>query len=133
MQIIKRPILLASILTVCAVTQIRAQSQVEIIPDVVYGHKDGMALTYGAARTTNIGQIRQAIEAGQVTYPALLLIGAAMMLVGFAYSVVAAFFTSHLPHFPPLAGARRGQPASKMLGSFRRLMKHETTSATALR
>jgi|SRR5262245_1940912 len=52
----------------------------------------GIALTYGAARTTNINQIRQAIEAGQVTYPALLLIGAAMMLVGFGFKIASAPF-----------------------------------------
>jgi len=38
--------MLASILTVCAATQIIAQAQVETIPDVVYGHKDGLALTF---------------------------------------------------------------------------------------
>src|SRR5215468_6134576 len=46
MPTIKRSIMLASILTVCAATQIIAQAQVETIPDVVYGHKDGLALTF---------------------------------------------------------------------------------------
>jgi len=46
MPTIKRSILLASILTVCAATQVIAQAQVETIPDVVYGHKDGLALTF---------------------------------------------------------------------------------------
>src|SRR5262249_29414960 len=46
MPTIKRSILLASILTVCVATQVIAQSQMEIIPDVVYGHKDGLALTF---------------------------------------------------------------------------------------
>src|SRR5262245_24871758 len=46
MPTIKRSIPLAFILTVCAVAQAMAQAQVEIIPDVVYGHKDGLALTF---------------------------------------------------------------------------------------
>ncbi len=52
----------------------------------------GMALTYGATRTTNIGSIRQAIESGQITYPTLLLIGVAMMLVGFGFKIASAPF-----------------------------------------
>src|SRR5262249_39329298 len=43
---IKRSILLVLILTVSAATRVKAQAQVEIIPDVVYGHKDGLALTF---------------------------------------------------------------------------------------
>ena len=50
MRTIKRSILLsilcALLLAVCANAQAVAQAQVEIIPDVVYGHKDGMALTF---------------------------------------------------------------------------------------
>ena len=46
MPTIKRSIPLAFILTVCAVAQAIAQAQVEVIPDVVYGHKDGLALTF---------------------------------------------------------------------------------------
>src|SRR5262245_7222663 len=46
MAIIKRSIPLALILTVCAAAQVMAQAQAEIIPDVVYGHKDGLALTF---------------------------------------------------------------------------------------
>ena len=46
MTIIKRSIPLALILTVCAAAQVIAQAQVDIIPDVVYGHKDGLALTF---------------------------------------------------------------------------------------
>ena len=52
----------------------------------------GMALTYGATKATNIEKIRLAIEGGQVTYPALLLIGAAMMLVGFGFKIASAPF-----------------------------------------
>jgi len=46
MPTIKRSILLVLILTVCATTQVMSQAQVEIVPDVVYGHKDGLALTF---------------------------------------------------------------------------------------
>ena len=48
MQRIKRSILPVLLLSVCAATFARAQAQskVEIVPDVVYGHKDGMALTF---------------------------------------------------------------------------------------
>ena len=52
----------------------------------------GMALTYGATRTTNIDGIRQAITSGTVGFPALLLIGAAMMLVGFGFKIASAPF-----------------------------------------
>ena len=48
MQRIKRSILPVLLLSVCAATLARAQAQskVDIVPDVVYGHKDGMALTF---------------------------------------------------------------------------------------
>jgi NADH-quinone oxidoreductase subunit N len=52
----------------------------------------GLALTYGATGTTNIASIYQAISAGSVTYPQLLFIGAAMMLVGFGFKVASAPF-----------------------------------------
>jgi acetyl esterase/lipase len=46
MPTIKRSILLALILTACAAAQVIAQAQIEIVPDVVYGHKDGLAMTF---------------------------------------------------------------------------------------
>ncbi|MGH9837010.1 MAG: NADH-quinone oxidoreductase subunit N [Blastocatellia bacterium] len=52
----------------------------------------GMALVYGATGTTNIEKISAAIGAGQVNYPALLLVGAAMMLVGFGFKIASAPF-----------------------------------------
>lgn len=39
-------ILCAMVLAVCAAAQAVAQAQVEIVSDVVYGHKDGLALTF---------------------------------------------------------------------------------------
>ena len=52
----------------------------------------GMALTYGATRTTNLDGIRQAIASGQIIYPQLLMIGAAMLLVGFGFKIASAPF-----------------------------------------
>jgi NADH-quinone oxidoreductase subunit N len=52
----------------------------------------GMALVYGAMGTTNIEKIGAAIAADQVNYPALLLVGAAMMLVGFGFKIASAPF-----------------------------------------
>jgi len=52
----------------------------------------GMALTYGATGTTNIGGIRHAISNESISNPHLLLIGAAMMLVGFGFKVSSAPF-----------------------------------------
>ena len=45
MQRITRSILPILLLSVCVVAIARAQGKVEITPDAVYGHKDGMALT----------------------------------------------------------------------------------------
>jgi acetyl esterase/lipase len=41
-----RSILLTLILAGCAAAHALAQAQVEIIPDIVYGHKDGLAMTF---------------------------------------------------------------------------------------
>jgi NADH-quinone oxidoreductase subunit N len=52
----------------------------------------GMALVYGATKTTNIAKISSAISAGQIDYPELLLVGAAMMLVGFGFKIASVPF-----------------------------------------
>ncbi|HZS03709.1 MAG TPA: NADH-quinone oxidoreductase subunit N [Blastocatellia bacterium] len=52
----------------------------------------GMTLIYGATATTNIEHIRQAIATGQMPFPQLLLIGAAMMFIGFAFKIGSAPF-----------------------------------------
>jgi NADH-quinone oxidoreductase subunit N len=52
----------------------------------------GMALVYGSTGTTNIGGISVAIASDKVLHPALLLVGAAMMLVGFGFKIAAAPF-----------------------------------------
>ena len=46
MKMMKRSIVLVLILAACATTRVRASAEFEIIGDVVYGHKDGMALTF---------------------------------------------------------------------------------------
>lgn len=46
MRKLRHSILFVLILAVCAVTQVKAAADVDVIPDVVYGHKDGMALTF---------------------------------------------------------------------------------------
>jgi acetyl esterase/lipase len=46
MRAIRRSILFVLILAACAATRATAAAEFEIIPDVVYGHKDGMALTF---------------------------------------------------------------------------------------
>jgi acetyl esterase/lipase len=46
MSTIRLSITLALILTVCASAKVLAQAQTEIVPDVVYGHKDGLAMTF---------------------------------------------------------------------------------------
>ena len=45
----------------------------------------GMALIYGATGTTNISQI--ALSVGNANFPALLLVGGAMLIVGFGFKV----------------------------------------------
>jgi acetyl esterase/lipase len=50
MSTIRLSITLALILTVCASAQVLAQAQTEIVPDVVYGHKDGLAMTFDVIR-----------------------------------------------------------------------------------
>ncbi|MDX2034921.1 MAG: NADH-quinone oxidoreductase subunit N [Blastocatellia bacterium] len=52
----------------------------------------GMALTYGATKTTNLLAIKAAIVGDAVAYPQLLMIGAAMLLVGFGFKIASAPF-----------------------------------------
>ncbi|MCS7079603.1 MAG: NADH-quinone oxidoreductase subunit N [Chloracidobacterium sp.] len=52
----------------------------------------GMALIYGATRTTNLTTIRLVIQNGGLTSESLLLTGAALMLVGLCFKAAAAPF-----------------------------------------
>ena len=46
MGIAKRSILLVLILAACVTIRVKASADIDIVGDVVYGHKDGMALTF---------------------------------------------------------------------------------------
>src|SRR5690606_29906586 len=50
----------------------------------------GMALVYGATASTNITEI--AARVGDANFPALLLIGGAMLIIGFGFKVAAVPF-----------------------------------------
>lgn len=52
----------------------------------------GMALVYGATRSTNITAISEAIAQNRLEFPALLLIGGALMIIGFGFKVASAPF-----------------------------------------
>lgn len=52
----------------------------------------GMSLIYGATGNTNLKAIRSVIESGNIQYPGLLLIGAALLLVGFGFKIASAPF-----------------------------------------
>ncbi|MBX7222768.1 MAG: NADH-quinone oxidoreductase subunit N [Blastocatellia bacterium] len=52
----------------------------------------GIALTYGATKSTNFLKIQQAIASGQITYEPLLTIGVAMILIGLCFKVATAPF-----------------------------------------
>jgi NADH-quinone oxidoreductase subunit N len=52
----------------------------------------GMALTYGATRSTNLEVIRTTIQSGRVEWTWLLLVGGALMLVGLCFKVAVAPF-----------------------------------------
>ncbi|HNJ41696.1 MAG TPA: NADH-quinone oxidoreductase subunit N [Acidobacteriota bacterium] len=47
----------------------------------------GIALTYGATKTTNLARIHDAILTGDITSMPLLMMGAAMMLIGLSFKV----------------------------------------------
>lgn len=52
----------------------------------------GMALVYGATRSTNLAVIRDTIATGKVEWGWLLLVGGGMMLVGLCFKIAAAPF-----------------------------------------
>ena len=52
----------------------------------------GIALTYGATHSTNLQKIADAVRAGSLTSEGLLLAGAAMMFIGFAFKTASAPF-----------------------------------------
>ncbi|MFN0121718.1 MAG: NADH-quinone oxidoreductase subunit N [Blastocatellia bacterium] len=52
----------------------------------------GMTMIYGATGTSSIAGIRDAIATGKMPYPQALMLGAALMLIGFAFKIGGAPF-----------------------------------------
>ena len=84
----------------------------------------GMALTYGATGHTNISQI--AANVGNANFPALLLIGGAMMVVGFGFKVATVPFHIWTPDVyegapTPVTGFMAAGPKAAAFASFVRV------------
>ena len=84
----------------------------------------GMALVYGATGSTNITQI--AASVGSATFPALLLVGAAMLLIGFGFKVATVPFHVWTPDVyegapTPITGFMAAGPKAAGFASFLRV------------
>lgn len=84
----------------------------------------GMALVYGATGTTNISHIAE--KAADPNFPALLLIGAAMMVVGFGFKIAAVPFHIWTPDVyegapAPITGFMAAGPKAAAFASFLRV------------
>jgi NADH-quinone oxidoreductase subunit N len=84
----------------------------------------GMALTYGATGSTNLSVIADKVSAPN--FPALLLIGGAMMIVGFGFKVALAPFHVWTPDVyegapTPITGFMAAGPKAAALASFLRV------------
>lgn len=84
----------------------------------------GMALIYGATGTTNISGI--ATKIADPNFPALLLIGAAMMVVGFGFKIAMAPFHVWTPDVyegapSPVTGFMAAGPKAAAFASFLRV------------
>ncbi len=84
----------------------------------------GMALVYGATGTMNITEI--AAKAADPNFPALLLVGAAMLVVGFGFKVAAAPFHVWTPDVyegapSPITGFMAAGPKAAAFASFLRI------------
>ncbi|HEV7700922.1 MAG TPA: NADH-quinone oxidoreductase subunit N [Pyrinomonadaceae bacterium] len=84
----------------------------------------GMALTYGATGSTNLTEIAAKMTAPN--FPALLLIGGAMMIVGFGFKVALAPFHVWTPDVyegapTPITGFMAAGPKAAALASFLRV------------
>ncbi|MFN6962831.1 MAG: NADH-quinone oxidoreductase subunit N [Pyrinomonadaceae bacterium] len=84
----------------------------------------GMALVYGATGSTNISQI--AVKLADPNFPALLLAGAAMMIVGFGFKVATAPFHVWTPDVyegapTPITGFMAAGPKAAAFASFLRV------------
>ncbi|MBV9243011.1 MAG: NADH-quinone oxidoreductase subunit N, partial [Acidobacteria bacterium] len=84
----------------------------------------GMALVYGATGTTTLSEI--AAKMGGLNFPALMLIGGAMMIVGFGFKVAMAPFHVWTPDVyegapTPITGFMAAGPKSAAMASFLRV------------
>ncbi len=84
----------------------------------------GMALIYGATGTMNITEI--AAKVADPNFPALLLVGAAMLIVGFGFKVAAAPFHVWAPDVyegapSPVTGFMAAGPKAAAFASFLRI------------
>jgi len=84
----------------------------------------GMALTYGATGETNITRI--AASMSDPNFPALLLVGAAMMIIGFGFKVAMAPFHVWTPDVyegapTPITGFMAAGPKAAAFASFVRV------------
>ena len=84
----------------------------------------GMALVYGATGSTNITEI--AAHVGNANFPALLLVGGAMMVIGFGFKVATAPFHIWTPDVyegapTPVTGFMAAGPKAAAFASFVRV------------
>ena len=84
----------------------------------------GMALVYGATATTNLTQI--ALKVANANFPALLLIGAAMLIIGFGFKIAMAPFHVWTPDVyegapTPITGFMAAGPKAAAFASFLRV------------
>ena len=84
----------------------------------------GMALIYGATATTNLTQI--AVKISEPNFPGLLLIGAAMMIIGFGFKIAMAPFHVWTPDVyegapTPVTGFMAAGPKAAAFASFFRV------------
>jgi NADH-quinone oxidoreductase subunit N len=84
----------------------------------------GMALIYGATGSTNLAQI--ALKTADANFPALLLTGAAMMIIGFGFKVAMAPFHVWTPDVyegapTPITGFMAAGPKAAAFASFVRV------------
>jgi len=84
----------------------------------------GMALTYGATGSTNVSVIAERI--GSPNFPGLLLVGGAMMLIGFGFKIAMAPFHVWTPDVyegapSPITGFMATGPKAAAFASFARV------------
>ncbi len=84
----------------------------------------GMALIYGATGTTNITEI--ALRIGNANFPALLLIGSAMLIIGFGFKIATVPFHVWTPDVyegapTPITGFMAAGPKAAGFAAFMRV------------